>query len=231
MWFFIGVQKVNMQDDLSSKKKKPGPIRCGGHFHRFITVVQKIQIAAINGSTSQISRTGALVDAIGAALAERISLQIVPIDLSKIGPRIGAATSSADLDDASREAIRAIEQSDLIIAASPVYKGSYAGLFKHLIDFIAPEALVGRPVILAATGGGTRHALVVEHQLRPLFAFFRSLTLPTAIYASDADFQSYRVTSSELKDRIAEAAAQAASIFHGRTSEIEAAQELLLEAA
>ena len=77
---------------------------------------------------------------------------------------------------------------DALIVGSPVYKGSYTGLFKHLFDFVEPEALAGKPVILTATGGGPRHALVVEHSLRPLFGFFTALTIPTAIYASDQDF-------------------------------------------
>ena len=43
-------------------------------------------------------------------------------------------------------------------------------------------------MVLTATGGGDRHALIVEHQLRPLFGFFEALTLPTAVYATDKDF-------------------------------------------
>ncbi|OYU96670.1 MAG: FMN reductase, partial [Burkholderiales bacterium PBB5] len=83
---------------------------------------------------------------------------------------------------------RSIESADLVIAATPVYKGSYTGLFKHLFDLVDPNALVGRPVLLAANGGSERHALVVDHQLRPLFAFFRALTVPSAVYAAEADF-------------------------------------------
>ena len=46
------------------------------------------------------------------------------------------------------------------LANGYIYKGSYTGLFKHLIDFLHPEALVGKPTLLAATGGSDRHALV-----------------------------------------------------------------------
>jgi len=70
-------------------------------------------------------------------------------------------------------------------------KGSHAGLFKHLFDLVAPDALVGRQVLLAATGGSDRHALVVDHQLRPLFGGFRALTVPSSVYAADADFDGH----------------------------------------
>jgi FMN reductase len=106
--------------------------------------------------------------------------------------------------------LRAIESADLIVAATPVYKGSYTGLFKHLFDLLDPDALVGRPVLLAANGGSDRHALVVDHQVRPLFAFFRALTLPSAVYASENDFDGYTLRSGALLARIDEAVHQAA---------------------
>ena len=81
---------------------------------------------------------------------------------------------------------------------------------------MAPDALVGRPVLLAATGGSDRHALVVDHQLRPLFGFFRALTVPSAVYASDADFDGYSLRSDNLLARIQEAAVQAAGLLAAR---------------
>jgi FMN reductase len=90
-----------------------------------------------------------------------------------------------------------------------VYKGSYTGLFKHLFDLVAPDSLVGCPVLLAANGGSDRHALVVDHQLRPLFAFFRALTVPSAVYAAEADFDGYTLDSVAVHARIDEAVGQA----------------------
>jgi FMN reductase len=66
------------------------------------------------------------------------------------------------------------------------------------------------PVVLAATGGSERHALVIDHQLRPLFSFFRALTLPTGIYAAEADFDGYRLKSDAVRSRIGSAAREAA---------------------
>lgn len=84
--------------------------------------------------------------------------------------------------------IRTIIEADALVVGSPTYKGSYTGLFKHVIDLLDPADLRGKPIVLTATGGGDRHSLVVEHQLRPLFAFFEAFVTPTAIYASGRDF-------------------------------------------
>ena len=65
--------------------------------------------------------------------------------------------------------------------------------------------LVGTPVLLAATGGGERHALIIEHQLRPLFGFFQALTLPIGVYASTTDFANYELTSPDVARRVVQA--------------------------
>ena len=104
-------------------------------------------------------------------------------------------------------------QADLLIVAAPVFRGSYPGLLKHLFDLIDLNALVNTPVLLAATGGSERHALVLDHQLRPLFSFFQALTLPIGVYATEADFANYQITSEPLKARIRLAAERAAPLF------------------
>jgi FMN reductase len=100
----------------------------------------------------------------------------------------------------------------VLVVATPVYKGSYTGLFKHFFDFVEVEALVGKPVVIAATGGGSRHALVVEHQLRPLFGFFSALTIPTSVYAEDKSFDGTTQLDPGILARVELAATQTATL-------------------
>ncbi len=58
---------------------------------------------------------------------------------------------------------------DALIAVSPIFSGSYSGLFKTFFDVLEPGTLAGKPVLIAATGGTARHSLVLDHALRPLF--------------------------------------------------------------
>ncbi len=68
--------------------------------------------------------------------------------------------------------------------------------------------------MLAASGGSDRHALVLEHQLRPLFSFFQAQTLPIGVYATDRDFTpEYTVKSEQLADRVTLAVARALPIL------------------
>ncbi len=77
---------------------------------------------------------------------------------------------------------------------------------KHLFDLIPPNALAGKLVLLAATGGTPLHGLVIEHELRPLFGFFRALTIPASIFALESDFKDYRVEQPALVERVRRAA-------------------------
>ncbi|ACA16641.1 NADPH-dependent FMN reductase [Methylobacterium sp. 4-46] len=170
------------------------------------------RIVAFSGNAHRPSRTRVLVEAIAAELARQRRIELKVLDLVDAGPGLGVTSRDALPLPAAR-LIEAIEGADGLIVGSPVYKGSYSGLFKHVIDFLAPDALVGKPVAIAATGGGPRHALMVEHQLRPLFGFFTAHVAPTAVYAGEAEIQDGAVTDARVAERVAAAATELAHLL------------------
>ncbi|RWO20107.1 FMN reductase [Mesorhizobium sp.] len=171
------------------------------------------KLVGLVGSFSRPSRSYALVETIAGLARDQYGLRPRLYDLIDLGPSLGNARRYDNLDEAARQAIEDIISADVLVVGSPVYKGSYTGLFKHLIDLIDPLALQGKPVILTATGGGDRHALVVEHQLRPLFGFFMAHTLPSAVYAADRDFADYRLVSEPVHRRAEQAAEELGAFF------------------
>ncbi|MCY1217400.1 FMN reductase (NADPH) [compost metagenome] len=179
-----------------------------------------IKVVAVTGSTFRPSRTLVLTQAIVSELGQHLPIQSHLIELGDIARTVGGALSRKELPETVEHELRAIESADLLVVATPVYRGTYPGQFKHLFDLIDQHALIDTPVLLAATGGSERHALVLDHQLRPLFSFFQSLTLPIGIYASEADFDNYQITSQALKARIALAAERAAPLFTGTAAEL-----------
>ena len=167
------------------------------------------KVIVFSGSFNRPSKTTALVNFIGEKVVQKYDSNIVTYDLLDAGTSLGLAQRASDLDRQGQLIIDELTAADALIIGSPVYKGSYPGLFKHFIDLIEPERLFGKPVLLAATGGGDRHALMVEHQLRPLFGFFMAHSLPTAIYASSRDFSAGNdIASPELIARIDKAVDQ-----------------------
>ncbi|QRY78131.1 FMN reductase [Pseudomonas sp. PDNC002] len=174
-----------------------------------------IKVVAVSGGTYRPSRTQVLTQAVVDAIGEHLPVETHVIELADIARPLGAALSRQELSAELEATLREIESADLLVVASPVYRGSYPGLLKHLFDLVDMNALIDTPVLLAATGGSERHALVLDHQLRPLFSFFQSITLPIGVYASEADFANYQITSDTLRARIQLAAERAAPLFAG----------------
>ncbi len=164
-----------------------------------------LKVVGVSGSLHTPSKTTALVSAIIEAVGRRARIQSRLIEIADIGPALAGALRRDELPPEVLDVLEAIEGADLLVVASPVYRASFTGLFKHLFDFVDQYALVGQPVLLAATGGGERHALIIEHQLRPLFGFFQSLTLPLGVYASAVDFEGSELRSAAAQQRIEQA--------------------------
>jgi FMN reductase len=165
-------------------------------------------VVGISGNLTRPSKTKAFVAHIAGEVAERVGGTSAVSDIEDLGPSFPAARRIGDLDQTARGIVAQISAADVLVAGTPTFKGSYTGLFKHLFDLLDPASLRGKPVILAATGGGERHSLIVEHQLRPLFGFFEALTMPTAIYASDKDFADGVLVSEAIRVRARQAVAE-----------------------
>lgn len=172
-----------------------------------------LKVVAVSGGLNTPSKTESLLDAILNELQNALAINVHYIKLSEIGTGLGGVISRNDLPASVQQALSAIETADVLIVGTPVYRASFTGLFKHLFDFVDQFALVDVPVLLAASGGSDRHALVLEHQLRPLFSFFQAQTLPIGVYATDQDFTNYQVSSSALLERIKLAATRALPVF------------------
>lgn len=147
------------------------------------------RILGLSGGLGRPSRTRLLVEAVLNEAAAQGLGDTECLDLADAGlAELGAASSRENAPPSLERVWSAIERCDALVVGSPVYKGSYAGLLKHLLDLLDKDALVGRPVLLVATGRIPEFANMPDAQMRPLFGFFRSWTLPTALYAHDGDF-------------------------------------------
>lgn len=174
------------------------------------------RLVVFTGSPRTPSRSKALGMLIAEAVAARLPVRIEAHDVVEAGRGLGSAYSREELPQSALQIVEAIEEADGLILITPVQKGSFTGLFKHLIDFVDVEALIDVPAVIGATGGGYRHALVVEHQLRPLLGFFSAATVPTSVYASDKDFDGPVIADQGVAQRVELAAAQMASMLESR---------------
>lgn len=169
---------------------------------------EPLRVVLISAGTGNPSSTRLLGDRIAQKTLDLLGEADAPatvnvIELGPLAVDIAKATvsgvSSADL----QTAIERIAAADGVIAATPVYKAGISGLFKSFVDLLDNDLLVAKPILLAATAGSARHALVVDEQMRPLFAYMRALSLPTSVFATPEDWG-----DGELGERIERAAGE-----------------------
>ncbi|MEJ1161478.1 FMN reductase [Prosthecomicrobium sp. N25] len=170
-------------------------------------------LVGLAGNTQRPSRTLGLVEALVAEIGLRHPVDSEVHDLVDLGADLGATLDPRFAPPRLAGILDAIETADALVVASPVYKGAYTGLFKHLFDLIDPKGLAGKPVVIAATGGSERHSLVVDHALRPLFGFFGAAIVPTGVYGTEKEFLDYRPSHSALVARIGQAADETARLL------------------
>ena len=110
------------------------------------------------------------------------------IDLRELATDITTALTSQLVTPKLQQAVDALGAADGVIAAAPVYKAGPSGLFTSFFHVLDNDLLIGKPVVLAATAGTARHALVVDDQMRALFAYLRTLPVPTSLFAAPEDW-------------------------------------------
>ena len=124
-------------------------------------------ILTISASPSPVSKTAAVRRRIDGQLAAQ-GHSVHALDVRDLPP---AALLAADTTDpAIAAAVELFEQADGVVIATPVFKASYSGLLKTLLDLLPQQALAGKIVLPLVTGGTVAHALVIDYALRPVLA-------------------------------------------------------------
>jgi FMN reductase len=178
-----------------------------------------LHVVVISAGVSDPSTTRMLAERTTAAVMERLRARNEDVtasfvDLAGMAADIGRSLASADPTAAVQRAIELVGAADGLIAATPVYKAGISGLFKSFADLLDNDLIVAKPVVLTATAGTARHAMVVDEQLRPLFAFMRALPVPTSLFAAPEDW-----ADPELRKRIDRAAVEFTELVTARVGQ------------
>ena len=137
------------------------------------------KIVVVVGNPRPGSRTAALAVELAQAVSPIVRagpLQV--LDLAELTEELGAPLGSGS---ATRWAdpLRTLHAADLLIIATPTYKGSYTGLLKSFLDHVEGGALAGIVAVPVTTVGSPAHTLAADVHLRPLLIELGAST-PTA---------------------------------------------------
>lgn len=150
-------------------------------------------IVVISGGLSQPSSTRLLADRLADAtvteLAARgIIARVQNVELRDLAHEVVNTMLTGFATGDLAAALEAVKGADGVIAVTPIFSASYAGLFKSFVDILEPDSLSGVPVLLGATGGSARHSLALDYALRPLFGYLHADVQPTSVFAATDDW-------------------------------------------
>ncbi|MEU9385841.1 FMN reductase [Streptomyces sp. NPDC048279] len=173
-----------------------------------------MKLVVVSAGLSVPSSTRLLADRLAAAVGRQAAgAEVEVVELRDLAVEIAHNFTNGFPGRRLAAALEAVAEADGVIAVTPVFTASYSGLFKSFFDVLDKEALVGKPVLIAATGGTARHSLVLEHALRPMFAYLRAVVVPTGVYAASEDWG-----AEGLEARIERAAGELAALMTGLSS-------------
>lgn len=151
------------------------------------------KLVVINAGLSNPSSTRDIATRVAYAAEREVaasgaSLEVTVLDLRALAGDLATFMTTMiptpDLEDARL----LVGSADALIAATPVFQGSYAGLFKMFFDTLDKHALQGVPVSLVATAGTPRHSMVLDYAMRPLLSFLQATVLPTGVFVATGEY-------------------------------------------
>lgn len=169
-----------------------------------------MKLVVVSAGLSVPSSTRLLADRLAAAVDGKTPVDIQVVEVRELAVEIAHNFTNGFPGRGLAAALDAVTEADGLIVVTPVFSASYSGLFKSFFDVLEKDTLAGKPVLIAATGGTARHSLVLEHAMRPLFAYLRAVVVPTGVYAASEDWG-----AEGLPERIERAAGELAGLMTG----------------
>src|SRR5712692_5501187 len=132
----------------------------------------------------------------GEVAVEILNLAETPIDICDGRPLEAYG-------EATRQAVARIASASAVLIGAPVYRASFPGVLKNLLDITPVEALQNKPVGIVAMGGSPHHFLAVDSQLRQVLAWFGALVAPTSVYLTGGDFKDGQLAVESARNDLA----------------------------
>lgn len=184
-----------------------------------------LRVVVVSAGLSQPSTSKLLADQLADAVKVQVSargeaVEVEHIELRELAQDLAATMVAGGLPTPRvAEARERLAQADGLVVVTPTFTASYSGLFKMFFDILDPDTLRDVPTIVAATAGTPRHSLVLDHALRPLFAYLHALVVPTGVFAATDDF-GHGAEGAQLAGRVRQAATELVTLMMQRGASV-----------
>lgn len=167
------------------------------------------QLLGIVGSPSNPSKTRSAVEVALQSAEDEFEIKTEILHLAEYDLEIADGRKVGEFSSDTNRAQQLVIDSDAFLIGTPVYRGSYSGVLKNLLDLIprgkwqSTEApLEDRPVGLIATGATNHHYLSIAQELGPILSFFGAHQVGSGVYVKNPQFNDYQITDDEVIHRL-----------------------------
>lgn len=170
-------------------------------------VVRVVAVSAGHGPASGTTRLAREIAGATAAALDRAGLdaEVEVLELRRVATAVVRALVEHQWEPELVAAVEAVQRADALVVATPTVNASFSGLLKSFLDVLPPSALRSVPTSIAATGGTTRHTLVLDQAVRPMLGYQRAVVLPSSLFVTADEWHAER-PGVELAERISAAA-------------------------
>ena len=182
-----------------------------------------MHVVLLSGSPAARSRTEVLLDYV----RERLKAQHVEVSLLRVRDFPAEDLLHARFDSPAVQQLHAVVASaDGLVVGTPVYKASFTGALKVLLDLLPERALAHKVVLPLASGGSPAHLLAVDYALKPVLAALKAQEMLSGVFAVDKQIAYPEADrpaqiDDELRERLDEALEQLAAALARRPKPID----------
>ena len=156
-------------------------------------------LLGIAGSLTKGGTTRTLVDyALQAAKDRYPEITTAVIDLREVSLSFCDGRPLHEYPDDTPHVVARIQAADAYVMGTPIYRGSYTGALKNLLDHVPVEAMIGKVAGLIATGATDHHYLSIDQELRPVLMWFNMHLVPGSVYARGNQLQGSEIIDEQL---------------------------------
>lgn len=104
------------------------------------------------------------------------------------------------------KANKIVEEADIVVVLTPVYKAAYTGILKTYLDLLPQKGLEGKTVLPLVLGGSFGHLLAIDYALKPVLSALGATNILSGAYVLDTQVEKTEdgqyVLAPEISERL-----------------------------
>ncbi|WHY68801.1 NADPH-dependent FMN reductase [Neobacillus sp. SuZ13] len=144
------------------------------------------RVSIISGSPSEQTRLNEVLHCVvNQFQASKITPEIINVRDLPAEDLIQARFESEEIVKENKK----VENSNIIVILTPVYKASFSGVLKTYLDLLPQNSLEGKTIIPIAVGGTFGHLLMIDYALKPVLAALGATHILKGVYILDSQIK------------------------------------------